>query len=244
MEARPAQKNLEQEQRQRRHAKQDQQDQRQHEREKYAAFRRARNPGGEEDEADKDQYRRANLRDVVLKFPHHARKEWIVVCLDRASQDQDRPNAADVEQRRQREQQRRYQAGADADGDGARIDAEVRRNVQQLRQKQRERKLHADAEQDSEHTSAQSQQQRLQHVNFHHLPRARAERFHDRNAVEPLLQVRAHGHRNTHRAQHKRDQGHQREQAGGRVQAARNRRAGFAVIRDLRLGQQRLKARF
>ncbi len=55
--------------------------------------------------------------------------------------------------------------------------------------------------------------------------------------------MRSHGHCHAHRAQHKRNQRHQREHTGGAVQRHADRRVSLAVVRHLRFRQRRLDGR-
>ena len=115
-------------------------------------------------------------------------------------------------------------------------------HLEQLRQKMRKRHLYADAERNAEHPSQQPQQQRLQKVDLHDLPGASTQGLHDRDGVQPLLQVRSHRHADSDCAQHQRDQAHQGKQARRAVESSCQRRIRLAIVDHASLGQQLFQA--
>ena len=111
------------------------------------------------------------------------------------------------------------------------------RTVDQRRQKVREGQLHADSQQYTQQSSGGAEQQRLDEVDFDDLAGACAQRLHDGDGIEPLREMRAHGHGHADSAKDERHQAHERQQAGGLVESVGERRVGLAIVGNLGLGQ-------
>ena len=116
------------------------------------------------------------------------------------------------------------------------VDAEARSEVQELSEEEWEGELHAESEEHAEQTSGEAEKDGLQQVDLHNLLRTCAERFHDGDGVEALLQVRTHCHCDADRAEDESDKRHEGEKAGGSVECAGESRVGLAVVCDLRFG--------
>ena len=82
-----------------------------------------------------------------------------------------------------------------------------------------------------------AEEEGLQQVDFDDLRAARAEGLHDGDGVQALLEVGAHGHGDADGAEHEGDQAHEREQAGGGVEAVGDGGTAFAVVGDLGVGE-------
>src|SRR6185437_8804887 len=169
--------------------------------------------------AKQDEDAGHDLREIARNFLSGSVEKGIVGVFYSAAENEDRTDAADVEQRRKGEQQCDEYAGGQAGEDRVRLHVELRRNVDEFGEEGGEGKLHTDSAGDPEQTAEQAEEERLQQVDFDDLRAARAERLHDGDGIQALLQVRAHGHGDADRAEHERDEAHQREQTGGAVQA-------------------------
>ena len=103
--------------------------------------------------------------------------------------------------------------------------------------------LHSQAQRRADQASHQTQQHRLEKIDAQDVRGARADGFHDGEHLNPLLQMRAHGHRHADGAQHHGHQADQAEQPGRSLQAVGKRRITFPEVGDLRIGQHLLEAR-
>src|SRR5579871_596400 len=118
---------------------------------------------------------------------------------------------------------------------------QIRLKINELRKEVRKRQLHAHTKRYTQQTTQQPKHQSLQQIDLNNLPRPSPQRLHNRNRIQPLLQMRPHRHRNAHRAQHQRHQAHQRQQTSRPIQPLRQRRIRLAIINNLRLRQQLLQ---
>jgi hypothetical protein len=170
-------------------------------------------------------------------------KRHLRLRLHLAAQHQARFHVTDIEQWRQAEEQRSEHAGAQPGEARAYRQAERGLDRQQLRCQQRNRPLHTKACHHAHQTAGQPEEQRLQKIDTQNVRRSSPNGFHGGQNVHPLLQMRAHGHGDTDRAQHHRDQTDQAQHAARPIQTLRQRGIRFAKIRHLRLRKNLLHLR-
>src|SRR5215469_220781 len=137
-----------------------------------------------------NQRKRHHLRQVLTQLAQHRGHKRIIVVLNSTPQNQNRPHAAYIQQRRKRKQQRRQNPDAKPRQHCPNLNMNIDRNIDVLRQQIRKRQLHSRSQRNADQPTQQAQHQRLKEIYLDYLPRASAERLHNRNRVQPLLQMR------------------------------------------------------
>ena len=107
---------------------------------------------------------------------------------------------------------------------------------QELSQQGGENPLHSQPHADADQSTHQAEQHRLEKIDAQNVGGPGADRLHDGQHFNPLLQMRAHGHGHTDRAQHHGYQADQAEQAGRTLQAVGQRRIALPEVGHLRIG--------
>ena len=147
------------------------------------------------------------------------------------------PDAPDAKQRRQREQQRRQNTDRQSLDGGSEVPVLLRTQMEITRDERRKGRFDRGSERHPHQASRQSQAERLQQIDLHDFPRARANAFHDGDGIHLLLQVRVHGRGHAERAHNQRDEAHQAQECGRAVQTLGDDRMRLAEIGDQRIGK-------
>ncbi len=152
--------------------------------------------------------------------------------LHHPAQHQIGPDGTNLQQRRQAEENRGQNAGAQSCQRGmpgkTKIQSAWARTCPN-----KAGKIHStpSPREDADQPTHQPQQHRLEKIDAQDVRGARADRLHDGEHLDPLLQMRAHRHRHPDRAQHHGHQADQAEQPGRALQAVGQRGVAFAESR-------------